>query len=874
MSTSATGFAVSVRAALAASAAVGLALPAVAFAQNAKAAADNSNEIIVTATKREQTLQSIPVAVSVTTAATIQQAQIRDLKDLSTVVPSLRVNTLQSSAQTNFIIRGFGNGANNAGIEPSVGVFIDGVYRSRSAAQIGDFPDVKRIEVLEGPQSTLFGKNASAGVISIVTEEPKFKNAGSVEGSYGNYNAFVLKAKINLPLSDTVAVSLASGLNRRDGYITNPITGKSDNNRNRSFVRGQLLYQPNSQLKVRIIGDWSILNERCCAVENLLSTGPTAVIQALGGKVSDPANPFAGVAYSNFDSTAKVINYGGSGQIDYNMDKVALTSITSWRRVKLEAHQDSDFSSLDILGFNDGYQKIDTFTQDLRFTTNFDGPLNLLGGGYFFHENINVSNAIGWGAQARSYWNPLAGGAIGNTNQIALLEATLGALQGLPAGTYAGKFFGQGQGLTEAYTMKNDAYSIFGQADLKLTSKLKLTGGLNYTKDKKTYVLNVGSNDVFSGIDITKVLTNYGIASTIGGAGILNVPGGVASPAQIAGFAAAQPATYAAVVAGVNASVATNPLIGLKALQLFKPFLGVPNSVEPGKTNDGKLSYTARLAYEFSKQLTGYISYSTGYKASSINLSRDSRPALADQGAIAAAGLAVVNQGYGSRLALPETSKVAELGIKANWKIASFNFAMFQETIENFQGNIFTGNGFILSNAGKQSVFGVEFDGAVHPTSELTLNVAMTYLKPKYDSYVASGVGDLSGLTPAGIAPLTTTIAVTNDHELPDGKHFIVRADWHYESPTQISDGLPDYVVGANALPAQVAAQPFRREVSEIDASASLKLTNGVDISIWGRNLTNNRYIGTIFPSVGQAKAVSGYPNQPRTYGVSVLWRY
>ena len=199
---------------------------------------------------------------------------------------------------------------------------------------------------------------------------------------------------------------------------------------------------------------------------------------------------------------------------------------------------------------------------------------------------------------------------------------------------------------------------------------------------------------------------------------------------------------------------------------------------------------------------------------------------------------------------------------------------MFKETIENFQGNIFTGTGFILSNAGKQSVFGVEFDGAVHPTSELTLNVAMTYLKPKYDSYVASGVGDLSGLTPAGISPLTTTIAVTNDHELPDGKHFIVRADWHYESPTQIADGLSDYVVGTNTLPAQVAAQAFRREVSEIDASASLKLTNGVDISLWGRNLTNNRYIGTIFPSVGQSKAVSGYPNQPRTYGVSVLWRY
>src|SRR5688572_15552702 len=152
-------------------------------------AEDEGNTIIVTATKREQTLQEIPLAVSVVTAETIERAQIRDLKDLSTVVPSLRVNQQASATNTNFIIRGFGNGANNPGIEPSVGVFVDGVYRSRSAAQIGDLPDIQRIEVLRGPQSTLFGKNASAGVISIVTQKPQFEFGGSAEVTYGNYDA-------------------------------------------------------------------------------------------------------------------------------------------------------------------------------------------------------------------------------------------------------------------------------------------------------------------------------------------------------------------------------------------------------------------------------------------------------------------------------------------------------------------------------------------------------------------------------------------------------------------------------------------------------------------------------------------------------------
>jgi outer membrane receptor protein involved in Fe transport len=138
----------------------------------------------------------VPVAVTVTSAETLNRAKIRDIADLASVVPSLRVNEHQSSANTAFLIRGFGNGDNNAGVEPSVGVFIDGVYRSRSAAQIADFPDVTQVEVLRGPQSTLFGKNASAGVVSISTQEPQFKTQGSAELSYGNYNAFVAKANL------------------------------------------------------------------------------------------------------------------------------------------------------------------------------------------------------------------------------------------------------------------------------------------------------------------------------------------------------------------------------------------------------------------------------------------------------------------------------------------------------------------------------------------------------------------------------------------------------------------------------------------------------------------------------------------------------
>ncbi|MEL6227173.1 MAG: TonB-dependent receptor plug domain-containing protein, partial [Pseudomonadota bacterium] len=163
--------------------------PSVAFAQDQDAAdellsgleaPENSNQIIVTASKREQTLQETPIAVSVTSGETLDNAQIRDVLDLQTVTPSLRVSQLQTSSASTFIIRGFGNGDNNFGVEPSVGVFIDGVFRSRSAGALSDLNSVQRIEVLNGPQSTLFGKNASAGVISIVTREPQFDFGGNV----------------------------------------------------------------------------------------------------------------------------------------------------------------------------------------------------------------------------------------------------------------------------------------------------------------------------------------------------------------------------------------------------------------------------------------------------------------------------------------------------------------------------------------------------------------------------------------------------------------------------------------------------------------------------------------------------------------------
>ena len=201
-------------------------------------------EIVVTSTKRQSTLQEIPVAVSVVQADELKQSQILDVKDLQFLVPSLRVTQLQSSGNTNFIIRGFGNGANNAGIEPSVGVFIDGVYRSRSASALNDLPNLERIEVLRGPQSTLFGKNASAGVISVITAKPSLDEVtGSASITVGDYSQFIVKGDINGPLSDTVGFSLSGSYNQRDGYYDNLAGGDALGELNRYGVRGAAVFR-------------------------------------------------------------------------------------------------------------------------------------------------------------------------------------------------------------------------------------------------------------------------------------------------------------------------------------------------------------------------------------------------------------------------------------------------------------------------------------------------------------------------------------------------------------------------------------------------------------------------------------------------------
>ena len=852
--------------------------PAPARAPQAAEDATASDDIIVTATKRETTLLDTPIAVSVTSGAAIQQAQVRDLIDLQTLVPSLRVSQLQSSANTNFIIRGFGNGANNIGIEPSVGVFIDGVYRSRSAAQIADLPNLKRVEVLRGPQSTLFGKNASAGIISIVTAEPSFEFGGHAELSYGNYNALVIKEDFTGPITDTLAFAFSGNYNRRDGYIRDVALNTDVNDRNRYGLRGQLLFQPSADLKFRLIGDYDRIQENCCAVGNVVN-GPTGAVIGLVGGNLDRNNPLSYRVYNNFLSTNDIQNYGISLQTDANIGKFALTSITAYRGVDSMTNQDSDFTSADLIGTNRANTKIKTFTQEVRLASDFDGPLNFLAGGYYFHEDIDYTADLTYGRDFRNYAQALSG------NGFSAVEGALG----FPANT-----FGQrGQGRFENWRYGNDSYSFFGSADFKITDRLTFTGGLNYTSDKKRFSSASTSTDTFSALDFVAIgrqlLINGAIANQVGAA--LRLPAGTsANAAQIQAFAAAQPAIFGQIQAGATAFGAANqsipqsaanpngnPLLALQPLQFLPPFLNLPNAVEPGRTGDSDLSYTLRLAYKATDRISLYVTYATGFKASSINIGPDSRPTAADfipgspvtnpaPSAIRTAGLALPNLTTGSRFAAPEKARVIEGGIKGQFPGVAFNLAVFQQEISNFQGNIFTGTGFVLTNAGRQSTFGVEFDTTYSPVNALTLKFDLTYLSPKYDSFVNASAlsptfsvvpANLSGTRPAGIPEVSFSGGANYKADLSDSVKLILAGDYQWSSRVQIAEGAP-----------------YTRQVTSLNLSATAQLSNGLEITAWGRNVLDRRYLTTIFPSVAQAGSLSAYPSQPATYGGTVRIKF
>lgn len=803
--------------------------------------------IMVTASKRVTGLQETPIAVTVVSAETIDEAKVLDIGDLQTLVPTLRVTPLQRSTNTNFSIRGFGNGGNNTGIEPSVGIFIDGVYRSRAAAQIGDLPRLQQIEVLSGPQSTLFGKNASAGVISVRTAAPTNDFEGKIEAGIGNYNMRLLKGYITNGITDDLSFSVSAGMNTRDGFTESIVPGIEElNDRDRFNLRGQLLYEPTEDVTLRFIADYSEIDEICCTVAAAIEGPRTGFIRAAGGQALDASDPFAFQSALNTSPVNNVEDSGVSAQLDVDFDSFALTSITAFRTNdstsgKGNTGNDIDYTTLDILR-NATFVEIETFTQEFRLTSTGDNDFSWMVGAFIFSEKVENGEELTFGSEIRTYFDVLTT-ALGAPDILATTEGLYDFVQ-------PGDFFAAGPVVNTEFSQQNDAYSLFANFDYKLTDNLVATFGLSYTNDEKELTKNqVYNNDVLSSFD-------FDTEPTIFVAPLVDVFTGNFINMGL------PPATAVATA---------NGLVGaLKSFQFIPPFNNLPNSVEENESSDSDTTWSVRLAYTLNRNINFFATAATGFKATSWNLTRDSDPFPSDATAIVAAGLDQPNQVYGTRYAGPEEAKVYELGMKSSWSQGTFNVTLFDQTIDGFQSATFVGTGFVLANAGTQSTQGIEFDSVYRATDNITLTLAGTILDPVYDSFLnGSGVNeetgapinptDLTGETPTNISEQSFTAGVKYDFDFDNDMFGFVRLDYLYESEARLVSNVPSSLT---------------HEASTFNASAGLSFENGVNLQLWVRNLNNDETFLSAFPAPIQEGSFNAYPSAPRTFGASISYEF
>ncbi|MDE2410282.1 MAG: TonB-dependent receptor [Sphingomonadales bacterium] len=440
-----------------------------ALAQD-KPADTGSDEIVVTAQKRSESLQKVPLAVSVLKGDALAQAARPSLEAATQMVPSL--NFLKSGTTLNqtIFLRGVGTATFSIAGEPSVSTVVDGVVYARSGEAFSDLVDIAQMEVLRGPQGTLFGKNASAGVINITTVMPKHETSGSIEASYFDRNEYRLKAAVNLPLGQDLAGRFTGFFGSYDGNIRNQTVGKWVNGYKHYGGRAQFLYDPSNALKIYVAADYHKNDDDCCA--DIIATGPLTGAGAPATSLAfnvlpPPQGANTRFVTQNLVTATKEEGWGISAQADIALGSHTLTSITSYRKWNNTEIRDGDWLDQAYVGFNqlhdNGPQRSNTFTQELRITSPAEQTVSYVIGGYFsraFSERVFTRTVTGCSAAVGAPSGVLIPCSSANATSIRNVSGTAD--------------FGS--------TFKNLA--LFGQATVRLGDSVRLIGGLRYSHDE------------------------------------------------------------------------------------------------------------------------------------------------------------------------------------------------------------------------------------------------------------------------------------------------------------------------------------------------------------------------------------------------------
>lgn len=834
----------------------------------------SANEIIVTATRRNETVQDVPIAVTAIGPQLLENAGVDNIRDLEQLAPSLQSSTGQSSATgTTIYIRGITTGGDNPGFEPAVGVFIDGVFRSRVGVAISELPELDRVEVLRGPQGTLFGRNTSAGALSITTAQPKFDLGGYVEGGYGNYNAYELRGAVTGPVGEKVALRLDGAYRKRDGYIQDANSDRAMNDRNRWLMRGQALYD-SSDLTIRLIADYYETDEHCCGVVSAVR-GPLApVIQAIAGAqgrvglyTGAPSDRIQAIS-PNRDYGEKIRDYGFSGEINYSFGDTRLTSITAYRNWRALRSQDIDFSGIDR-AYRDGYRnQLNDFTQELRLQgSTFGGKLDWLIGGFYLNETNKLRDTVRVGSDVNRYVDsifsaqlqPLFGtpvqfyGSLGagvpTFGQVLLNPAAPPAAYGqlaplvtlfraqagtapipgiavvpglaaLAAQPLPGASAGQGNN-NDDFRVKTNAFAIFTHNIVNLTDKLSLTLGARYNHETKDLTASINSN--------TGSCTFFNQART-----------GNAAAAAYANILRQVPGLFNNLFL-----LSCNPAVNSEF-----------NGNYADSRSEDQLTGTVKLAYKFTPRILGYASYDHGYKSGGYNLDQ----ATFDSALLGGNGAQGSDLHFGR-----ETVDSYELGVKAGLSSRfTINIAGFYSKFYDLQSLVFSGTNFVVQNVPKTTSKGVEVEATVQPQRDLVFQMGYSFIDAKYDktgnNFAGTPLQGREGLQIENQPKHTITIAGTWTPPITGRLNGLVHADARYNSEVNIPSGLPD-ANGRNAL--------YNQGYALVSAAVGVQSSDRkYSLEFWVENLTNQFYYISGFGVPEQNGNYAGYPGTPRYYGV------
>ncbi len=800
--------------------------------------------IVVTAQKRKENLQDVPIVVTVVNKQLLQDSGVRDIKDLSKLTPGLTVTSTASQASTTARIRGVGTVGDNPGLEPSVGVVIDGVYRPRNGVGFGDLGDVDQIEVLKGPQGTLFGKSTSAGVISITTAEPSFKFGGSAEVTAGNYNAIGGSAEVHgaLPVfgGDKVAASLYFADRQRDGFYSvvtggGPNTRDSSDNEDFYTIRPQLLFKPDNNLSIRIIGDYTHRDENCCAAVIKANGSPLNAnspinVQALdaglagplgGGGEPQTPKPYNRVSYANRPNTQNIIDEGVSGQIDYKLPSInaSITSITAFRNWKLVDGNDIDFSTADLLQVPTGDQnstQFQDFSQEIRFAGTY-GKLDYLVGGFYANEYLRDNFELLFGNNFNTYLDELFS-TIGLGEPIPGFQQLLGGPNAIqPAGN----------GGVDRYRQRDDSYAIFTNETAHLTSKLDVNIGARYTIDNK--VLNSSNQNIGTG-EGCSALINSPAGGLLGQAGLNTVCLPFESPA----------------------------------------FNNFNNHQSESATNT---SGTAKVVYRFAPQVLTYLSYAKGFKAGGFNLDRVGCPNDVNC-PVGANGLVTAVTADTNTYFKPEYSDSIEAGVKNTLfdRKLLLNGTLFYEKFSNFQYNTFNGLVFVVDSLPAVYSKGLDTDFLWRPIRDLNIQGGLTIASTRFshsDNAALATSGFLGA--PGSRLPLapqySADFAATYTYRLP--LDYMVRFNFGTKFNSKYNTGSDE------------DSRKTQGSYFVSDGRIIFGPQNGqYDVEFWADNVFDTNYEQVAFDSPFQnaptnaTGLIDAFLGNPRTFGATLRAKF